>query len=111
MLTHWARDRDHDQLPLEWVVRKMTSETASLYGLGDRGTIAVGKRADLNVIDHAGLRLHAPEMVYDLPAGGKRLIQGSKGYLATICAGEVTFRNGEPTGAMPGRLIRGGATA
>ena len=107
MLTHWARDRDHDQLPLEWVVRKMTSETASLYGLGDRGTVAPGMRADLNVIDHAGLRLHAPEMAHDLPGDARRFIQKADGYVATILAGEVTLEHGEDTGARPGQLIRG----
>jgi N-acyl-D-aspartate/D-glutamate deacylase len=107
MLTHWARDRDHDQLPLEWVVRKMTSETASLYGLGDRGTVAPGMRADLNVIDHAGLQLHAPEMAYDLPGDARRFIQRADGYVATILAGHVTLEHGEDTGARPGQLIRG----
>ena len=107
MLTHWARDRDHDQLPLEWVVRKMTSETASLYGLGDRGTLEPGKRADLNVIDHAGLTLHAPEMVYDLPGDARRFVQRADGYVATVVAGQVTFEHGEDTGARPGRLVRG----
>ncbi|MGZ4795188.1 MAG: N-acyl-D-amino-acid deacylase family protein [Acidimicrobiia bacterium] len=107
MLTHWARDRTREQLPLEWVVRKMTAETASLYGLGDRGTLTVGKRADLNVIDHAGLRLHAPEMVYDLPGGARRFVQKADGYVATVVAGEVTFEHGEDTGARPGRLVRG----
>lgn len=107
MLTHWARDRDHDQLPLEWVVRKMTSETASLYGLGDRGVVAPGLRADLNVIDHAGLQLHAPEMAHDLPGDARRFIQKADGYVATILAGEVTLEHGEDTGARPGQLIRG----
>jgi len=107
MLTHWARDRDHDQLPLEWVVRKMTSETASLYGLGDRGVVAPGMRADLNVIDHAGLQLHAPEMAYDLPGDARRFIQKADGYVATILAGEVTLEHGNDTGARPGQLIRG----
>ncbi len=107
MLSHWARDRTREQLPVEWVVRKMTSETASLYGLGDRGTVAPGLRADLNVIDHGGLRLHAPEMVYDLPGGARRFIQKADGYVATVVAGEVTFEHGEDTGARPGALIRG----
>ncbi len=107
MLTHWARDRDHDQLPLEWVVRKMTSETASLYGLGDRGVVAPGMRADFNVIDHAGLALHAPEMAHDFPADARRFIQKADGYVATILAGEVTLEHGEDTGARPGQLIRG----
>jgi N-acyl-D-aspartate/D-glutamate deacylase len=107
MLTHWARDRDHDQLPLEWVVRKMTSETASLYGLGDRGVVRPGLRGDLNVIDHRGLALHAPEMAHDLPSGARRFVQRADGYVATIVAGEVTLLSGEETGARPGRLIRG----
>ena len=107
MLSHWARDRDRDQLPIEWVVRKMTSETASLYGLGDRGAVTAGLRADLNLIDHAGLRLHAPEMVHDLPGGARRFIQKADGYVATVVAGEVTFEHGEDTGARPGQLIRG----
>jgi N-acyl-D-aspartate/D-glutamate deacylase len=107
MLTHWARDRDHDRLPIEWVVRKMTSETASLYGLGDRGALRPGLRADLNVIDHARLRLHAPEMVHDLPGDARRFVQGSEGYVATVVAGEVTLVEGEETGARPGALVRG----
>jgi N-acyl-D-aspartate/D-glutamate deacylase len=107
MLTHWARDRDHDRLPIEWVVRKMTSETASLYGLGDRGTLRPGLRADLNVIDHARLRLHAPEMVHDLPGDARRFVQGSEGYVATVVAGEVTLIEGKETGARPGQLVRG----
>ena len=107
MLTHWARDRARDQLPLEWVVRKMTSETAALYGLGDRGTIAPGMRADLNLIDHSELALHAPEMVHDLPGDARRFIQKATGYVATVVAGEVTLEHGEDTGARPGQLIRG----
>jgi N-acyl-D-aspartate/D-glutamate deacylase len=107
MLTHWARDREHDRLPLEWVVRKMTSETASLYGLGDRGTIRPGLRADVNVIDHARLRLGAPRMVHDLPGDARRFVQGSNGYVATVVAGDVVLVEGEDTGARPGALIRG----
>jgi N-acyl-D-aspartate/D-glutamate deacylase len=107
MLTHWARDRDHDRLPLEWVVRKMTAETAALYGLRDRGVVKPGMRADLNVIDHERLRLHAPEMVYDLPGDARRFVQRAEGYVATIVSGEVTLVEGDDTGARPGRLIRG----
>jgi N-acyl-D-aspartate/D-glutamate deacylase len=107
MLTHWARDRDHDRLPLEWVVRKMTAETAALYGLRDRGLVKPGMRADLNVIDHDRLTLHAPEMVYDLPGDARRFVQGAEGYVATIVSGEVTLVEGDDTGARPGRLIRG----
>ena len=84
-----------------------THDTAMLYGFRDRGVIAPGKRADLNLIDLERLALVAPEMVYDLPAAGQRLIQRAAGYRATLVAGEVTFEDGESTGALPGRLIRG----
>jgi len=108
MLTHWVRDRSRgEKLPLELVVRKMTSDTASLYGLGDRGVVAPGYRGDLNVIDLDALTLHRPEMVYDLPGGARRLLQRADGYEATIVAGEIVMRNGADTGARPGRLIRG----
>jgi N-acyl-D-aspartate/D-glutamate deacylase len=108
MLTHWVRDRTRGaRLPVELVVRKMTSDTASLYGLGDRGVLAPGYRADLNVIDVDGLVLHRPEMVYDLPGGARRLMQTADGYDATIVAGEVVMRAGIDTGARPGRLVRG----
>jgi N-acyl-D-aspartate/D-glutamate deacylase len=108
MLTHWTRDRTRgERLPLEWVVRKMTSDTASLYGLDDRGAIAKGKKADFNIIDFEGLQLDRPEMVYDLPGGARRLLQGARGYLATIVSGVVVMRDGRETGARPGRLIRG----
>jgi N-acyl-D-aspartate/D-glutamate deacylase len=107
MLTHWVRDRPAGRLPLEQVVQKMTSVPASVYGLGDRGVIAPGKKADLNVIDLAGLQLHLPEMRYDLPAGGKRLVQTADGYDATVVAGAVIRRNGVDTGARPGKLVRG----
>ncbi|HZJ25722.1 MAG TPA: amidohydrolase family protein [Acidimicrobiia bacterium] len=108
MLTHWVRDRDGERLPLEWVVRKMTAETASLYGLGDRGIVAPGKHADLNLIDLDGLTLRAPEMVHDLPGDARRFVQQADGYAATVVAGEVTMDQGEETGARPGRLLRGG---
>ncbi len=112
LLTHWARDRRRGpRLPIEWVVRKMTRDTAELYGLCDRGVVAPGRRADLNVIDWEGLRLELPELAFDLPAGAKRLIQRARGYQATIVGGEVTFRDGEPTGALPGRLVRGAQSA
>ena len=89
------------------MIRKQTSYAASLLGLHDRGIISQGYRADLNVIDYVNLRLKAPEVVYDLPMGGRRLIQRAKGYTATIVAGQVTYRDGEPTGTLPGRLVRG----
>jgi N-acyl-D-aspartate/D-glutamate deacylase len=110
LLTHWVRDRHRGpRLPIEEVVRLQTSRTASVYGFGDRGSLEPGKRADLNVIDLDGLRLHAPEMVFDLPAAGRRLVQKVDGYRATACAGVVTFEDGEATGDRPGRLVRGRA--
>ena len=94
-------------MPLEWLVSQQTRETAGLVGLDDRGVLAPGYRADLNLIDPDQLGLLAPEMVQDLPAGGTRYVQRATGYRATVVAGEVTFRDGEPTGALPGTLIRG----
>jgi len=107
MLSHWARDRANG-LPLEFVVKKMTRDTAHLYGLEDRGVLAPGFKADLNLVDHENLNLRLPEMVHDLPAGARRLIQRADGWKATICSGEVTFEDGAHTDARPGRLIRGG---
>lgn len=106
MLSHWARDRA-DGLPLETVVQKMTRDTARLYGLGDRGVLAPGFKADLNLVDLDHLDLRLPEMVHDLPSGARRLIQRADGWKATICSGEVTVEDGEHTGARPGRLVRG----
>jgi N-acyl-D-amino-acid deacylase len=107
MLAYAARDRS-EKLPLELVVNRMTRNTAELYGLHDRGLLQPGYLADLNIIDFDALTLEPPKMVYDLPNNGKRLIQKARGYTATIKRGEVTFENGNPTGAMPGQLIRGG---
>ena len=108
MLTHWARDRSRgERLPLEWIVKRMTQDTAQLYGLGDRGTLEVGKKGDVNVIDYDALQLELPQAVHDLPNDAMRLIQKSRGYVATIVSGEVISRNGEETGARPGQLIRG----
>jgi N-acyl-D-aspartate/D-glutamate deacylase len=108
MLTHWARDRKRgERLPLEFVVKKMTSDTANLYGLHDRGVIRIGMKADLNLIDLENLKVDLPELAYDLPANGRRLIQKSKGYVATIVSGTVVMQNGEDTGNRPGSLIRG----
>ena len=112
LLTHWTRDRTRGaKLPVEKVVRAQAFETARIVGLHDRGLLAVGYRADLNVIDYDNLTLHAPEVVYDLPSGGRRLVQRASGYVATIVAGQITYRNGEPTGALPGRLLRGATSA
>ena len=109
LLTHWARDRSRGPgLPLETVVKAQTAETADFYGFQDRGRLAPGLRADVNVIDHAGLRIHPPHLVNDLPAGGKRLVQGVDGYAATMVAGETVFERGEHTGALPGKLVRAG---
>ncbi len=106
-LTHWTRDRSRGpRLRLEDVVRMQTRDTARAVELHDRGVIAVGLRADVNVIDYDRLALHAPEVVHDLPAGGRRLLQRADGYVATVVGGEVTYRDGEPTGALPGRLLR-----
>ena len=110
VLAYYARDRQKGpRLPLEYCVHKMTRDTALAYGLTDRGLLAPGYRADLNIIDFDTLTLGAPEMVNDLPAGGRRIIQKASGYRATVCAGEVTFEHGAHTGAMPGRLLRGSA--
>jgi N-acyl-D-amino-acid deacylase len=108
MLTHWARDRDHDRLPLEWVVRKMTKESASLYGLGDRGVLEPGKLGDVNLVDLDNLRLERPVMVHDLPGDARRFVQGSQGYVATVKRGQVVLRDGEDQGVRPGQLLRGG---
>ena len=108
MLAYMSRDRTKGEtFSIEFTVNKMTQDTALVYGMTDRGVIANGYRADLNIIDFDNLKLLDPEMVYDLPAGGRRLIQKSEGYVATICKGQVTYENGEHTGAMPGRLLRG----
>jgi N-acyl-D-amino-acid deacylase len=107
MLTHWVRDRRRGEtLPLEWVVRKQSRDTARLYGLTDRGTLERGMVGDLNVIDFDRLALGRPRVVADLPAGGRRLVQHAEGYAATVKSGVVTFRDGSDTGARPGRLLR-----
>ncbi len=108
LLTHWVRDRQRGaRIPLERIVECQTRRTAELYGLEDRGVLAPGRKADLNVIDFDALQIHAPEVVYDLPARGRRLIQKVDGYRYTIQSGEVTWEDGEASGALPGRLIRG----
>ena len=107
MLTHWVRDRPTGRLSVAEAVRELTSAPARVAGLADRGRIALGYKADLNVIDHAAMRLHKPVVARDLPAGGRRLDQTADGYVATIVSGEVIAENGVPTDARPGKLIRG----
>ena len=108
MLTHWARERSRGpRLALEAMVKRQSADTARLYGMTDRGTLLPGMKADVNVIDYARLRLHAPRMAFDLPAGGRRLVQEADGYVATMVAGVPIFENKVATGALPGRLLRG----
>ena len=107
LLTHWGRDRAHGRFDLGYLVRRQTLDTARVVGLHDRGVIAPGMKADLNVIDMDALAVKAPGMAYDLPAGGKRLLQGARGYDATIVSGQVIYRHGEATAALPGKLVRG----
>ncbi|MGK2881933.1 MAG: N-acyl-D-amino-acid deacylase family protein [Mycobacterium sp.] len=107
LLTHWVRDRAHGLLPVAEAVRQLTSVPARVAGLDDRGRIAVGYKADVNVIDAAALRLHKPVIAHDLPAGGRRLDQTADGYVATIVSGEVIAEYGQPTAARPGTLVRG----
>jgi N-acyl-D-amino-acid deacylase len=107
MLTYWTRDRKGEKIPVGEAVRKLTRDTAEALGLRDRGVLAPGYKADLNVIDYDRLYLHAPYPVRDLPSGGRRLMQRADGYVATVKSGTVTYRDGEFTGALPGRLIRG----
>ncbi len=112
LIQHWGRDRTRGpKLPLEQLVAMQTRETAGLVGLLDRGVIAPGYKADLNVIDFENLTLHEPTVAYDLPAGGRRLVQRASGYEYTIVAGEIAFRDGEPTGVLNGKLIRGARPA
>jgi N-acyl-D-aspartate/D-glutamate deacylase len=112
ILTHWVRDRTRGpRLELEQAVKYQTRDTALTYGLADRGLLKAGFKADANVIDIDNMRLHPPYMVDDLPANGRRLMQKADGYLATIIAGATSWRNSEPTGAMPGKLIRGPQSA
>src|SRR5271163_1956207 len=107
LLAHWARDRASGRFSVSEAVRELTSVPARVAGLADRGRIAVGYKADLNVIDHAALRLHKPVISYDLPAGGRRLDQTAEGYVATVVSGQVIAENGVPTDARPGKLVRG----
>lgn len=111
-LIHWARDRHRGpRLPLELLVRKQTRDTAATYGLHDRGVLAPGYKADFNLIDFERLRLFRPEVIYDLPAGGRRMVQRAEGYRHTFVSGTEVMRDGEPTGPLPGRLVRGARPA
>ena len=107
IMTHWGRDRTKgDKMTLEFIVQALTSKTAEAFGMFDRGRIREGWMADINVIDFETMRLYRPEAIFDLPAGGRRLVQRAGGYDVTIKAGQVIFRNGEHTGALPGKLVR-----
>jgi N-acyl-D-aspartate/D-glutamate deacylase len=108
-LTYWTRDRTRGpKHPIEEMVRRLTSANAEAIGLEDRGRIAPGMRADINVVDYDALQLQTPEVLYDLPEGGKRILQRTKGFDATMVAGVPVWRHGEATGALPGRLLRSG---
>ena len=111
LLAYWGRDRERGTLPLPYLVQQHCRDTARTVGLFDRGVLAPGYRADINIVDYANLRLHKPEIVADLPAGGKRLLQRADGWTHTFVAGVETYRNGEATGALPGRLVRGAQPA
>ena len=111
VLTHWTRDREQGRLPLPWAIRQLSHETANAVGLNDRGLLKPGYKADVNVIDMDRLKLHAPGIAYDLPAGGRRLTQRADGFDVTIVSGVVTYRDGEPSGDLPGRLVRGARVA
>ena len=111
LLTHWGRDRKGERIDLPTIVNAMTARPAAVLGLKDRGRLAPGMKADVNVIDFDRLTLHAPRMVRDLPSNGRRLTQDAEGYVATIVSGEVIMRGGEPTGALPGRMVERSAMA
>ena len=111
LMTHWARDREHGRIPLERVIQMQAHDTARFLGLTDRGLLAPGRRADINIIDFDNLELLHPIMLKDLPAGGQRLMQYANGYVATLVHGEATVKDGKLTGARPGRLVRAGAKA
>jgi N-acyl-D-aspartate/D-glutamate deacylase len=111
-LTHWTRDRERGGLfSVPFVIERLTRDNAAAIGLLDRGLLRPGMKADINIVDYDRLELRSPEIVYDLPAGGKRLIQRTDGFDATIVSGEIVYRHGEATGALPGRLVRGAQTA
>ena len=109
-LTYWTRDRKGERWPLAWTVHQLTEVPARTVGLGDRGRLAAGYKADINLIDLDRLKVAAPHPVHNLPGGGRRLEQKAEGYRATIVSGEVTYRDGAFTDALPGRLVRGART-
>ena len=111
LMTHWARDRDHGRIPLERIIQMQAHDTARFLGLRDRGRLAPGLRADVNIIDFDKLQLLPPTMLDDLPAGGQRLMQRARGYIATLVNGEVIARGGELNEARPGRLVRAGSAS
>jgi len=105
VLCKWVKEKA--RFKLEQGIHMLTRQPAELYSLNDRGILAEGMKADINIIDFENLKLHTPHIVHDLPTGGKRFLQNADGIKATIVAGEVIYRDGEPTGALPGKLIRG----
>ena len=107
VLQHWTRERQGARLSIEAAIKALTSDPAETVGLRDRGLLAVGRKADVNVIDYDAVALETPHVLYDLPAGGRRITQGARGYEALVVSGQVVSRGGEPTGALPGRLVRG----
>ncbi len=107
LLTHWGRDRANGKFDIGWLIKRQTHDTARAVGLNDRGVIAPGMKADINIIDFDLLKVEFPMMAFDLPAGGKRLLQRAQGYDATIVSGEIVYRHGNPTSALPGKLVRG----
>jgi N-acyl-D-aspartate/D-glutamate deacylase len=111
VLQHWTRERAGAKIPIERAVQALSRDPAETVGLNDRGVLSVGRKADVNVIDHDRVLLHRPQVRYDLPAGGRRLFQEASGYEATIVSGQVISREGQPTGVLPGRLVRGAQTA
>jgi N-acyl-D-aspartate/D-glutamate deacylase len=111
VLQHWTRERNGQRISIEQAIQSLTSDPAQTVGLNDRGILSVGRKADVNVIDHNRVQLNRPQVRYDLPAGGRRLYQDASGYEATIVSGQVISREGQHTDALPGRLIRGSQLA
>jgi N-acyl-D-aspartate/D-glutamate deacylase len=107
VLQHWTRERQGERLSIEQAIKALAADPARTVGLMDRGVLSVGRKADVNVIDHDAVRLGQPKVIFDLPAGGRRLTQTANGYEAMVVAGQVVSRGGAPTGALPGRLVRG----